>query len=196
MRFFILSYCLITLVSCQHSYSPKEIVGYVNNPENGMKRTYETDDISFELLYKPSLYIAILEEKEKSTEESVNNRVKELEGLQYYNLKIINKSGSDLLKYKLKEEKEYYNRLNYLSTFLKNDIRLIQGEDTLKPVLYQFERNYGLAPFCTSVFAFKETDLNLKKDKELIIKDQVFSNQEIHFILKNESLKELPNIEY
>ena len=46
---------------------------------------------------------------------------------------------------------------------------------SINDILYQFERNYGLAPFCTAVLAFPETDSLGKHKKEIWFDDQVFS---------------------
>lgn len=175
---------------------PREYVQFVRNTENGLNQSLSKGNFTFKLQYKPLDYIALLEQKNNATHKTISIRKKDLAGLQYYNVRIQSNLGEDVLKSGITEEKEYYNRLNYLSTFLKNDLFVIQGADTLKPVLYLFERNYGLAPFCTSVIAFKETDSLHKFEKKFIIDEQAFIGEQLQFTITKKDLKNIPILQF
>ena len=129
------------LLACKSKLSPKEYVKTIRSEEMGLVQSSGNENFNFSVQYKPLEYIAVLEQRDNASEETVASRTKELKGLQYYNIKIQSLKGEDVLKSGIQEEKEYYNRLNYLSTFLKQDLYIIQGKDTLSPALYQFERN-------------------------------------------------------
>ena len=154
----------------------------------GLVQTLGNENFNFSVQYKPLEYIAIMEQRNNASEETVARRTKELKG---QSLK-----GEDVLKSGIQEEKEYYNRLNYLSTFLKQDLYIIQGKDTLSPALYQFERNYGLAPYAIAVVAFEEPDSTHKYNKEFIIQDKVFTQQELRLKFNQEQIKKTPTLKF
>lgn len=174
---------------------PKEYVQFVRSEEGGLKQFVKKGNFTFEIQFKPLDYVALMEQKDKATFATISKRKKELNGLQYYNIKIQSNHGENVLKSGISEEKEYYNRLNYLSTFLKQDVRIIQGTDTLKPVLYLFERNYGLAPFCNSVIAFQEPDSAYINKKNIIINERAFIKEELRFTIEEKDLKNIPTLE-
>lgn len=185
-----------SIIACKGKLSPKEYVKTIRSEEMGLVQTSGNENFNFSIQYKPLEYIAIMEQRNNASKETVSSRTKELKGLQYYNIKIQSLKGEDVLKSGIQEEKEYYNRLNYLSTFLKQDLYIIQGKDTLSPALYQFERNYGLAPYATAVVAFEEPDSIHKYNKEFIIQDKVFTQQEFRLKFNQEQIKKIPTLKF
>ena len=187
---------VFSLIACKGKLSPKEYVNKIRSEEMGLVQTLGNENFNFSVQYKPLEYIAIMEQRNNASEETVARRTKELKGLQHYNIKIQSLKGEDVLKSGIQEEKEYYNRLNYLSTFLKQDLYIIQGKDTLSPALYQFERNYGLAPYAVAVVAFEERDSTHKYNKEFIIQDKVFTQQELRLKFNQEQIKKTPTLKF
>ena len=174
--------------------SPVEYAAWVENESNGLKVKKNISDYEFTLLYKPLDYVVVREMKsEELKKKLLDERKKELEGMQYYTLKIKSNTSNDLMKTGISSEDEYYQRLEYFMSPAQDDISLIDGRDTLPCLLYHFERNYGLAPFNNIVLGFAKTeDKKEQKDKTLIYDDQVLGTGKIQITIKGNDIEQLP----
>jgi len=175
--------------------SPSDYVQWVKNSENGFFKEKTIDDISFTALYKPYEYIVCIEERAEEIQDSVaKKKLSEMEGMQYFDLKfLLNESQGELLKYKLNSAQEYENRVKYFSFNMQNDIKLVEGQDTIPCSLFHFERAYDVAPFATFLLGFNASKNN-SKDKTLIVYDRTFNKGTIKFTFKQNDLQNLPKL--
>ena len=186
----------IAFCSCQQEpLAPDQFAQWVENPENGLKVTQAVGGVEFELHYRPHDYIALLESKhrEKFGSEELEKRREELSGLQYYSLKLRRTSGEDLMTGALNSEQEFYGRVDYFSSAMENDLRLVDGSDTLSCSLFHLERTYGISPYKTVLLAFPESD-GASSDKHLIYNDQVLGTGPVHMTIPREKIEAIPEL--
>lgn len=185
----------IALSSCgKENLKPSELINWVNDPENGLIQQQSLNHFDFEVLYKPTDYIIALEGRtDQLTEVRYAELKSSLEGLQYLDLKIKSEEGNlDALSGGMETQDDYYQRLDYFITYAYQDIQLVQGQDTLRPVIYHFERTYGLTPYNTILLGFEET--GIASDRTLIIDDQVLGVGRIKFVFEEEKITETPTL--
>ena len=87
---------------------------------------------------------------------------------------------------------EYFERLDYFVTYANQDIFMVQGQDTLLPKLYHFERNYGLAPKNTLLLGFDQGEK--EQDRTVYIDDQILGVGRVKFLFKNTDIKSTPTL--
>ncbi len=193
----VISIMLITIVGCKQSAIPSDYVRYVRNPDNGLLRSKQVGPVHIDLQYKPIPYLIANELRRNDiSKEEFLPRQKELTGSQYYNLQlsVTDQPQANIINYRLRDETEIQKRLYYLSFGMQNDIRLIDGTDTLKPMLYHFERSYDLAPHRTFVLAFEQRPDNRYKDKTLILDSPVLATGPLKLKIKADALQNLPDL--
>lgn len=181
---------------------PAAYVNWVESDDNGLKVSKAIGDFTFTALYKPLEYLALSELRDSITKKAVEDKVSEYEGMQYFTFRISAKDQQkELLKVNIKSDNEYYNRIEYFSFKMQNDLKLIDGKDTLNCILFHFERVYGLAPFATFVVGFpltKEEEKNMKKktynDKTFFYDDRVFGTGHIYMTIKEKNLNQIPEL--
>jgi len=184
----------------------KEYVTRVEDAENGIKANKTIGNFTYSVLYKPYEYLALLELKKDSlTQQKIKEKTKEYDGYQYFTFRITSEKQTDeLLKVNLKSENEYYARLEYFSFNMQNDIKLIEGTDTLNCVLFHFERIYGLAPYATFILGFPLTETEgriqdekkemIYTDKTILYTDKVFGGGNVYITIKAENLNSVPEL--
>ena len=185
--------------SCQQSVDPIDLVHYVKATKNGLAKAKEIGDIRVNLLYKPLDFVIANEFRSNQIkQDDYDSRKEELKGLQYYNLQVSvpNHPKLNITNYRVANAEEQQQRLYYLSFYMKNDIRLIQGQDTLAPVLYHFERSYDMAGHRTFVLAFIENQSEDKTpiDRTLVIDSPIMGTGPIKLKIKEEDLKNIPTL--
>lgn len=185
------------ICSCNttNTIDPLTYIKTVEDKESGLKIEKKIDDFSFSLLYKPAQYISLVENQGQIvSKEQFDNRVKELDQMQYYTLQITSSKSNELLKAGIQNETEYFKRLEYFMSYMQDDIVLLDGNDTLNCALFHFERNYGIAPYSNFLLGFENRGKNLYEDKTLIYDDKIFGTGKINLTIKSSDISGLPKI--
>ena len=188
---------VLVLVSCDQQVLPVDLVRYVNHPDHGLTKRKTLGPLKVELQYKPHSYVIANELRSNQIGQQVyRQRLKELDGLQYYNLKISvpKLPGQDITTYRVNDPGEEQQRLYYLSFQMKENIRLIQGQDTLAPVLYHFERSFDLSPHRTFVMAFEEPLSKSPEDRTFILDSPVLGTGPLKLKITAKDLDNIPDI--
>jgi hypothetical protein len=181
---FGLFFCLIPMMSC----SPKKELGldeyamWIENTDNGLSIKKEIADFEFRLIYKPIDYVIAYEYKKGGLQkDSIVKRKEHLKNYQYYTLKIKSTTDNELMRAGIQSDNEYYERLEYFTSNMQDDMVLVDGKDTLPCVLYHFERNYGVSPYNTMVMAFEDKVKQNEKtnDKLFIYDDKILGTGKI-----------------
>ena len=102
--------------------------------------------------------------------------------------------GQDITTYRVNDPGEEQQRLYYLSFQMKENIRLIQGQDTLAPVLYHFERSFDLSPHRTFVMAFEEPLSKSPEDRTFILDSPVLGTGPLKLKITAKDLDNIPDI--
>jgi len=193
-KFLQIAALMLVITSCQKDLLPSELITWVEDDEHQLIQVQDFESFEFIAYYKPVDYVIAVESRtdELSTED-YHSKKRELEGLQYFDLKIKVKDHSgNAISGHLENEEDYYNRLDYFVTHAQYDIQLVQDTDTLWPKLYHFERNYGLAPYNTILLAFDDTKKT--NHKTLIINDQVLGIGKIKFEFNENHISSTPEL--
>ncbi len=190
LSFFI----LFMLSSCEQEVLPADLVRYVNAPKNGLRQIKKVGPLELDLQYKPLAYVIANEFRSNELPQTTfEKRQKELEGLEYYNLKIgVNSPQKNITTFRVNNQDEQQNRLYYLSYEMKNDLKMVQGRDTIAPVLYHFERTYDVSNHRTFVLAFPKS--NEKGDRTLIMNSPEIGTGPIKIKIKASAINNTPNI--
>ena len=171
-----------------------EYVSWVENNENELHISKEIDGILYNIQYRPVDYIVAKEKRKLELPKvELEERVSKLNGAQYYSLRLNKAEGNeDILLYKIQGEQDYYERVNYCNAAMAEDIKLIEGKDTLYCTLFQYVPTYGVAPYADFVFSFD--DKKYQGDKILLFNDRIFGAGELQFQIKEDAIKNIPDI--
>ncbi|MGZ3862793.1 MAG: hypothetical protein ACXVPN_10315 [Bacteroidia bacterium] len=146
---------LLTLVGCSdRAVSVNEYVNYVENESNGLHKSKIIDKYKIQVQYKPVEYIVAYEEKKEILDQrTVEARRKKLEKLSYFTLRLQSSSKDERILDET-DNTTYNEKLNYFTFGMQEDLKLISGKDTLSCLLYNYVRNFDLAPYLDFVIAF------------------------------------------
>lgn len=189
---------LLVFTGCKSDMLPADLVQWVRNSENGLRKTKEVGDLKVEVLYKPYAYqLANNFRSNDINADQYFEKLKKLEGLQYFDMKLSVKGdkATDITRYRVANETELQERLYYLSFPMKDDITLVEGTDTLSCALFHFERSYDLADHRTFVLAF-ESNNNEKvpEDKTFIFDSPYFGTGPLKFRFQKKDIERIPQI--
>jgi hypothetical protein len=169
-------------------------IKWVESEDHELQVSKEIDGFSFSLQYKPVPYIILMENNGKFPGlTDFAKRREELGGMQYYTLRVSSDKDHDLLRAGIRDDNEYYSRLEYFTSIMQNDIELVDGDDTLACVLYHYERSYNLSPKSSFVLGF-ENNPERKNDGErtFIFHDQVFGIGTVKLSISEDNIISTP----
>ncbi len=196
-----ISYFLIVFVmvidSCSNRFmlSPDSFTKWVENEDNGMHTHCVIGKIRYDLQYKPVEYVCLIENRNNSGNSDFAKRKKELDGLQYYQLRIsLDKSNADLMMNISSGDQDLYRRLSYLEFDFSNRIKLIEDGDSLPCALYHFQNYQGLAPYVDLVFAFRANPKDNKSARTLFVDDTIFGSGPLHFEFPSDVFQDTPQL--
>jgi len=190
---------LCTGISCKKNMKTPDYVRYINNKNNGLIKTTQTDGWEYDVQYRPGDYIILMENKGVPDDSVLNKREAELKGTAWFNI-VIKRIDNQVtpLRYDISSLDEYDTRLNYFLNEAAKDIKLVNGKDTLLPKSYLFENNYNLTPQETMIVGFylPAGDNYPIKDMQLSYIDKVFKNGIIRAQFSKTVLNHIPNLIY
>lgn len=176
--------------------SVNEFVSWCADKDNRLVKEKAIADLRFKLAYLPPEAMAFIELKNEDYD--FNTFQKACEGyseMTYFNLRIEAPEGTgELLKYKLQSPAQYDARIHYMSFVMQNDLCLVQGNDTLLPGLFHFERIFETAPYASVIFSFDNKKFNKNEEFTIIYNDRLFEKGYVKFNYKNKQLINVPNI--
>lgn len=198
MRLSIFILLMISLVSCgPGSMPPQEYVNWINNEEGNLTKKVEQGDYTYQLDYKPAEYMALKDIwGEAFNKDSFNNTLADYKGMQYFVLTINTKEQTqEILKVGLSAENEFYGRLYYYSNEVNNDLVMIDNNDTIPCVLHHFERMYKTTPYIKVLCGF-EKKYEESTGLEVILRDRIYSGEDIHFNYTKSDINKIPTIKF
>ncbi len=184
------------LENTKSNVSLKEFVSWCSNPANQLNKSKDISELKYSLIYMPMETMAFLELRNQQYDYSKFQKTcGNYSEMTYFNLRIELTSGNgELIKYNLKTPAQYEERVRYTSFGMQNDIYLVQGNDTLRPGLYQSERIFEVAPYMIASFGFDNKKFDNKKEITIVLNDQLFEKGFIKFNYKNGQLIDMPTI--
>lgn len=173
--------------SCQtEKLSPELYVDYINSNDNGFVKVEQMNGVVFSLQYRPVDYDCIQQlGYDKLTSDLLDKCKQESSGVYQFVLRIGSEDHkSDPLTLHITSENEYYNRLSYYNgEDMKEDLLLIQGNDTMTCVFTHFERSFHMSQYNQVLISFqrkmgKEND---KDDLVLLLNERIYNIGTIKF---------------
>jgi hypothetical protein len=185
--------------SCSQSeeLAPLEFVKWIENPSNGLIVEKEKEDLIFKLQYKPIEYVVAVQERKRQLSKKVFEKAKsQMEGLQYFTFRIspadVNKPLLD--KSRLTSE-DYDRRINYFSFEMQHDLVLFDGQDSLRCLLFHYERAYNLNAENTFLLGFDLPNNQIPTgSKKLIFHDPILGTGQIELNIDQEDLARIPKL--
>ncbi|MBI2968480.1 MAG: hypothetical protein HYY40_11810 [Bacteroidetes bacterium] len=194
---------LILTASCrqtpgwQDDLDPMEYVNWVEDMNNGLKVSKQIGNIRFTLQFKPLEYIILKENGNPDAgKEEIIKEMEQMKDMQYYTFTIsADDHLSDILKYNLNDPADYYFRLNYFASEMQDDLALVEGTDTLRCLLFHYERNYGLAPYTNFLLAFEKKENGEEiPDRTLIFDDGALNSGIVKITINGAALNRMPKL--
>lgn len=190
----ILAVAIFVFGFSEKELNAEDYVKYVESDNNALMNTKEIDDLSFKLQYCPTEYLLLMEYKTDNISNAlVENRKKENDSLLYFKLRISAKGTNDVMNHNVGSTEDYYSRIQYLSYGLEENIALLNGNDTIFPALFHFERTYGIAPFADFIMAF-HTKIKESDDFQVLIDDKAFDSGILKFTYNNKDIQNIPKL--
>jgi hypothetical protein len=175
--------------------SPAQYVSWANERSNGLFASKKIENIEYAIFAKPVDYILSKEILNHVTNENDYSKAKsELSDLQYFDFRItVDNYHDEFLRYNLSSADQYQDRIDYCAFNMQNDIRLLNGSDSIPCVLFHFERSYSLVPYGHFLLAFQKT--NLTSDHiTFYFRDNLMQNGIIKLIVNKDALSHLPKL--
>jgi len=187
---------LLILCSCtkeRQKLIPSEYVRWINNSENGLVIKKNIGEYEYTLKYQPVDYMIANEFRTDEIDPGAYEmRKKEMEGAQYYSLRIKQKdSNADVMLAGISSSSDYYAMDTYLAYGFKDDIKMVQ-DDTSSCTLYHFVNTHGLTPHVEIVFGFDKPENG--QDRTIVINERVFGAGTLKFSFTENVLSQVPEL--
>lgn len=195
--FFAIIAMVLLLASCQPDrLAPKEYLEWVENPLNHFQQKKLIGDNEYIVQYGNIDYICAQQALQSGVAQAQKRREEENNEFVYLKFRIqdVEKSMNPLEK-NVTDEETYYQRLNYLTFGIEEDILFLEGTDTLGLRSFQFVRNYALAPYLDYVLTFERKNIESQADYTFVYKDKLFGAGEIRLKFKKSLLAKVPTLE-
>ena len=184
-----------TAGACNRSMKPAEYKSWIESSESGLNKSKKIGQLEYKIQYVTREYAMILNLGPRGFSPSLNIN----ESLENYSedmqviFSIKNLNGVSPLKYKLKDEMEYYARIQYLNSDVVKDFYLIkENGDTVECSFVHAERDFGIGPELNLTLAFQEQ--NPDYDFQLCYNDRIYNNGMVKFTMRKENLLDLPEL--
>lgn len=187
----------LLLISCQpNSLTPKEYLEWVENPRNHFQQKKLVGENEYIVQYGSIDYICAQQALQSGVAQAQKRRREESNEFVYLKFRIqdVGKSINPLEK-NVPNEETYYQRLNYLTFGIEEDLLFLEGTDTLGLRSFQFVRNYALAPYLDYVLTFERKNIESQADYTFIYKDKLFGAGEIRLKFEKSLLAKVPTLE-
>jgi hypothetical protein len=192
---FFMGFVLIMLgCNKQEVLNGNDYVHYVENENNALMNKKEIQGLNFQLQYCTTEYLLLKEYKtDHIAEKVIEERKKQNDSLVFFKLRISAKGESDVMNYNIHATDDYYARVQYLSYGFEENIALLNGNDTIFPAVFHFERTYGVAPFADFIMAF---NTYIKEDDQfqVLIDDKAFDTGILKFTYNNKDIHSIPKL--
>jgi len=171
---------ILCLQSCRKQLETRDYIDWMKDKSNG----YSVESLQkfgkIEVEQRTAKYMALVSLRgEVLTEEVVSERTKEYQGSYYFNLKISEDAPAQ------KNTRQYYQSIEYLTSYIQKDLFIVQGSDTIPCSLHHYERTYGISPSQNILLVFDKKDEKEDFNGKLIFNDQFFSMETISIDFKD-----------
>lgn len=192
--------CFFSLYSCsqQEALPPVNYVRWVKDAKNGLLQTKVLNEFEFMVQYKPLDFIVAQEQRTITLSKSLLEARKKELGVDYiyYNFRIKNREGKlSPVGSGAHSEQQYQQRLGYFTFDMQQDLYLLHGQDTFPCTLFQFVRNYDVAPYVEFALGFKKTpNTTFNQDITFVFEDRILGIGTTKLLFNQEIFTNTPKI--
>ena len=180
------------LSSCSSSLlSPEEYLLWAKDEQHGLRKSKTIGSYTLEVQYKPLNYILAEELQSGQLKKAdTDKRKKELEGMEYFDLKIFDCEKKSSVNNLLAPDQQ---GMYYFNFQFQDDISLEEGGRVQPCALYHFERAYQLKNRKSFILAFPQSGLPAT-DKCLIIDSRELGIGKVKLLIDSQTLQETPDL--
>lgn len=173
---------------------PVEYVAWMRNPDNGLYKEKQIDEIIYSVQYKTPDYMACISADNKDSIKPAARPENNTETIHFVDFKMtLENHEGEFLKHKLSSPAQYDSRVKYMAFGIEKDIFLVEGGDTIPCSICHFERAYDVAPEATVLLGFVSKQKYLK-EKEFVFHDKLFGKGIIKFTFSKNEMKNVPRL--
>ena len=195
-------YILILFMVCSIGCGGKKVLDkpgfekWMKNNKNGLVKEKIINRLKYKVCFQPIDWLMLKSDKQLVMNDQVSKIKKDYESVLTFTIDITDTSESySMLRYELGHENEYYDRINYYSNIIQNDLYLVDGTDTLPCMFTHMEQTYNVSPINTITVEFVRKDKTKKyNDTWLVYNDRVFNSGILKFFFKKEDLNNIPEL--
>ena len=147
--------------ACNKTLTPKELISYVNNPDNGLVQEKKINSTQLKLAYKPYRLLAYQEiQAEDSLIKEKKEKILNKYCNQHYFVLSISKNGKEILNNAANQQK-FSQLVNQLAFEIGQKVVLTTAErDTIQLLDFHYPRMYGMASSTDILFVFEKKKKN------------------------------------
>jgi len=178
---------LFVLAGC-HSKGTLRAGAYISEMEKVFKKKVVSGNMEYNIQYAPAAYMICKELSGNiadSNKELFNKRIKEMKGYVFFIINIKLKNGQTV--------SNPDDMVMYYQSEASKDMSLHEKERSIPPSVWNFENNYGLAPYNTIVAGFEDGS-DEPEDVQLIFNDNYAHTPMVKVAFTKEELKKLPQL--
>ena len=169
------------------------------NHEPNLANKQVMQELTFTLNYQPAEWMALKSLGPGAGTQELMTETEQYSDLLYFNVRLqLNEAQTELLKYKLNDQQQYSQRIQYYAFKVQNDISLVVDEkDTIRCGISHFERTYSMTNYTDLLLGFSKKDLDADPDWKkltLVFRDRVFGQGTIRFQFDRKQLTNTPKI--
>jgi hypothetical protein len=183
---------ILMLGACKpKQLSPEQYMGWVNDKDNGLVKTETIGKVKYTVVYRPNDY-----QLAKSLIDQDSFALKSSKARNHaFIIKMEPADGkTQVLTIDATEREEPFQRINYYLSEAQQYISLVEGNDTLAPNNYIYERYYNVSPSQNLVLGFSQNKGLGSQDLQLVVEDKIFKTGKIYFRFDASTLKDIPKL--
>lgn len=169
--------------SC-NELKPEEFIKQVNDEAGAFnsKHSFESKNLLLNTVFKPAEFNALMD---LDGDTDYRNRFRQITEEQEASLRFDFRISCldpsyDIIKDTLPPDL-YIERIEYLTSAMKDDISLVMGTDTLMPNFFHFERTYNIMPYNNFLLGFDLPRDEVRDDIKILYDDKLFGVGRVEF---------------
>lgn len=198
IRYYVVCIVLFVFSSCETNmksveYNKEKYISWVKEHPKNWQKTI--GNIETTLHYIPSSYKSLIDYRGQTNELS-DSLLESYNNLEYYKMTIgLTNSSADILSYNMRSQQEYSGRLEYFTSYVKDDLFIVSNMDTVYCLDAYLERTYGMNKDITLLIAFpKKREMETHNERTFIYNERLFNLGKIKFLQKTEDLENFPTL--
>ena len=191
-------YCFVSILliaiflqGCKQSFTADELEKYIQNTNNGTKKSFESGNFKAEIIYRPT---DLMVRQELTSDKKNMDVFKKKYGQYNYFVLSMQNNGSDLLNSTV-HDKSVFSGINEQLSFGLNEhvFVLDENKDTSYLADFAFPRLFEAAKSTSVLLAFKADAIKTNMFK-ICIRDIGYTTGIIEFDFDKEDLKNIPSL--